>query len=91
MSDRKRGAPETNITDDHCATLEHIVHPLGKLAAFSAFFDGKPVAVLVDVTHQPEGVDVFPLAILLTDAMLPRLTDHDGVSPRTIEEREEAS
>lgn len=73
--------PTTNITEQDKESMEAIENPRLQKALFSAFYDGKPCTVLVIVTQDAKDYTITPVAIMLTEEMASKLTDHDGQTP----------
>ena len=63
------------LTDDQQETFEAITSgEYDNLALMSAHLDGQPVGVICAITEDGEMYDIHPLAVLVTDALFPRLT-----------------
>lgn len=72
--------PTTNITTEHRRAFDALRDPaVGNLALFSCFINGTPTAAIVAVTESPDGFQISPLFVAVTDQM--HLTDHDGEQP----------
>jgi hypothetical protein len=70
----------THITEAHRAQFQALTSgEYRNFALFSCFLDSEPTAAIVAVRESEDGaVAITPLFVAVTDAMLARLTDHDG-------------
>lgn len=72
----------TNLTPEMQDRFAEIVSGEG-IALFSAFLDREPVGLIVQVSQQEDGdYLIAPMAVMVTDGMLDRITDHDGAKPQ---------
>ena len=67
----------TNIREEHPAYDALRANLVQNFALFSCFVNGEPAAAIVLVEPTARGVEVRPLFVSVTPAMV--LTDHDGV------------
>ena len=64
------------LTDDERATFEFICEPGTPIGLVQTEFDGEDTAVIAAFEEsETDGMIVTPLAVLVTDAIMARLTD----------------